>query len=345
MAIGRNIPHRSEQPRGPLAGPDTRRPRPALAPRPACRRPGRLGWVSLLALVGPLGPASAVAAPPHNIKSHEYETERAGIRVALYEKWHAGDEKGWKSSGKVVLLVHGATWSSRCTFDPADDYSMMDALADRGFDVWALDLHGYGHSGQTTADWTESVSAVDDIGAAVDYIRGLRGVERVHLFGYQWGAQPVGLYAATHAGRVARVALFGMRYQLFDDKKKAAPTSQYRQNGNAVLKPEEGDFDPEFVRKRAQVCVQNDPRSPNGALLDLSQPSPVDPAHIKNPVLLIGGDKDGDAAALADRLDFFRALGTHNRWFIVLAGLGKFASYEKGRARFESALAAFYEQP
>jgi pimeloyl-ACP methyl ester carboxylesterase len=90
------------------------------------------------------------------LKSKEHTTERGGLKLALTERWKAGEESKWKTNGKVVLLVHGATWSSRCTFDTAPGYSLMDALAEDGWDVWAVDLHGYGASGRTELDWTEA---------------------------------------------------------------------------------------------------------------------------------------------------------------------------------------------
>ena len=45
----------------------------------------------------------------------------------------------------VVLCVHGATYGATHTFDyPVGDRSWMDHLARSGFDVWCLDLTGYG---------------------------------------------------------------------------------------------------------------------------------------------------------------------------------------------------------
>ena len=105
--------------------------------------------------------------------------EREGLKLKLYEKWRAGNEESWKQNGKVILLVHGATWASRCTFDPDPDhgYSMMEMLADAGYDVFAVDLHGYGRSERSDSDWTDSQSAAKDVEAAVEFIRALRWVE------------------------------------------------------------------------------------------------------------------------------------------------------------------------
>lgn len=67
----------------------------------------------------------------------------------------------------------GGTWSGRPLFDlQIRDYSLMDFLAENGYDVWAIDLHGYGRSDKTDEDWTDSHSAAADIATAVGYIPG-----------------------------------------------------------------------------------------------------------------------------------------------------------------------------
>ena len=51
--------------------------------------------------------------------------------------------------------------------------------------------------------------------------------------------------------------------------------------------------------------------------------------------------KDG----FQDRIDFYKSLASKTKSFIILSGLGKYATYERNRGRFESALLAFLEQP
>ncbi len=301
--------------------------------------------VSLVAALATVTMGNAHAANSKGLKSHEHQVERAGVMLSLTEKWNPAEEGKWRQNGRVVLLVHGATWSSKCTFDPAENYSLMDTLANEGWDVFAIDLHGYGKSGKTERDWTESPSAAEDLDAAADYIRALRWVEKVNVLGYQWGAQPAGIFAMKHPNKVAKLVLFGMRWQTVE--RTSEPTTQYRPNGasNAMLKPEDGDLDPEFVRRRSQVCLASDPQSPNGALRDLARASFVDPAKIKNPTLLIMGDRDTEEKVFADRIEFYKSLASHNKWFVVLPGLGKQASIERGRLKFESALLEFLDHP
>ena len=290
--------------------------------------------------------AAKASAEGKALKSHEHVTERAGVKIALYEKWAPGEEAKWKQNGKVVLLVHGATWSGRCTFDPAPGYSMMDAFAEAGYDVFAIDLHGYGKSGKTDRDNTGAASAALDLDAAVDYIRAYRWVEKVHVFGYQWGAQSAALFATAKPNKVGKLVLFGMRFNVVE--RKGLPEGPFRLNGmsNAMMKPDDGDLDPDFVRKRASICLAADPQSPNGPLVDLTRASPVDPLKIRNSTLVIMGDREvSDQTAFQDRLDFYKSLASRSRWFAIVPGVGKYAPMEKQHARFEAAIVQFLDVP
>jgi len=55
----------------------------------------------------------------------------------------------------------------------------MDFLPQNGCDVWAVDIHGYGHSEKTANDWIDSHSAAADIAAAVEYITKLGRVTKI----------------------------------------------------------------------------------------------------------------------------------------------------------------------
>jgi pimeloyl-ACP methyl ester carboxylesterase len=110
------------------------------------------------------------------------------------------------------------------------------------------------------------------------------------------------------------------------------------------LKPEDGDLDPEFVRRRAQVCRAESSVAPNGALRDLSRPSTVDPSKIKMPTLIIQGERDGTPDLFADRVEFFHELGTPAKWYAYLPGLAKYAPIERIHSRFDQALLSFLDQ-
>ena len=71
-------------------------------------------------------------------------TERAneGSRVSLFVR-----ERRGALLGRTVLFVHGRSAAAVPSFDlEYRDYSWMAYLAEAGFDVFAVDLQGYGSS-------------------------------------------------------------------------------------------------------------------------------------------------------------------------------------------------------
>ena len=143
------------------------------------------------------------------IRGEDHYVMRDGLRIYLWEKHKVDLEGTFANSGKVALLVHGGTWSGRPLFDlQIRDYSLMDFLAENGYDVWAIDLHGYGRSDKTAKDWTDSHSAAADIAAAVGYIARLRGVSKVNLLGCSAGTQRAGVFAMENPDKVAKLILY-----------------------------------------------------------------------------------------------------------------------------------------
>ncbi len=136
--------------------------------------------------------------------------------------------------GKVVLFVHGGYSPATLAFDvPYRDYSWMEFLAYGGFDVFAMDMTGYGRSTRPLMDdpcnvdpkqqpllvprnlkapcanpypfeLVNSDSESDDIDAVVEYVRKLRRVEKVTLIGWSGGGIRTGTYAVRHPGKVDR---------------------------------------------------------------------------------------------------------------------------------------------
>ena len=158
----------------------------------------------------------------------------AGDRTVLYVRERVKPAtvlRGAPDAARVVLFVHGAGTPAEVAFDvPYGDYSWMAFLAAAGFDVFSVDMTGYGRStrpapmndfcnlsaAQQTAlipgkpackpshdrQMTTIASDWDDIDAAVDYVSKLRGVSRVSLIGWSLGGPRAGGYAAQHPDKI-----------------------------------------------------------------------------------------------------------------------------------------------
>ena len=89
--------------------------------------------------------------------------------------------KGVKSfpGENILLYVHGATYPAETAFDlKLNGLSWMDYIAQHGYDVYLVDLRGYGKSTRPSemdkpAAENEPIvrteTAVKDVGAAVDF--------------------------------------------------------------------------------------------------------------------------------------------------------------------------------
>nr|MCR5625789.1 lysophospholipase [Lachnospiraceae bacterium] len=73
----------------------------------------------------------------------EIPLERNGIILHLDRISVEGEEPV-----KDILLIHGVTYSSNEFDTDYKDYSLVRKLAKEGYNVWRLDIAGFGQSGQ-----------------------------------------------------------------------------------------------------------------------------------------------------------------------------------------------------
>jgi pimeloyl-ACP methyl ester carboxylesterase len=170
----------------------------------------------------------------------------AGQSAQIYvrEKALAGPAlRGRPTADKVAVFVHGAGTPAEVAFDvPYQDYSWMGYLARAGFDVFSMDTTGYGRSTRPAAmsdpcnlaaatqpqfipsllpapcapSFTHGATSIasdwDDVGAVVDYVRALRGVEKVSLVAWSMGGPRSGGYAVLHPEKVSKMVLLAPAY-------------------------------------------------------------------------------------------------------------------------------------
>ena len=177
------------------------------------------------------------------------------------------------SSDNVVLFVHGAGTPAEVAFDvPYQDYSWMAFLAQAGLDVFSVDMTGYGRSTRPAPmndpcnlskeqqaglvkapcaasyphTLTSMVSDWDDVGAAVDYVRALRHVDRVSLVAWSRGGPRAAGYASQHPEKVKRLVVLAPAY---DRKTRADAATRTLGEGVPMNKQSRQDFDANWDRQ------------------------------------------------------------------------------------------------
>ena len=182
----------------------------------------------------------------HYVRVHSTAPSIAGQDAQLYVRevvLPATALRGGPGPRGVVLFVHGAGTPAEVAFDtPYQDYSWMAYLARAGFDVFAMDLTGYGRSTRPAAlndpcnatpeqqpqfvpalipatcapsralPITTLASDWHDIDAVVEHLRGLRRVEQVALLAWSQGGPRAGGYAARHPAKVSRLVVLAPAY-------------------------------------------------------------------------------------------------------------------------------------
>ncbi len=196
------------------------------------------------ALIGEDG--SRLVTVDHYVRVKSTAPSIAGQDAKIYvrEVVLAGTaSRGNPAADRVVLFVHGAGTPAEVTFDvPYKDYSWMAYLAKAGFDVFSMDMTGYGRSTRPPpmndpcnfpreqqaqfvpklipapcapshpTPITTMSSDWDDIGAVVDHLRAMRGVDKVSLVGWSQGGPRAGGYAARNPQKVARLVVLAPSY-------------------------------------------------------------------------------------------------------------------------------------
>ncbi len=289
------------------------------------------------------------------IQGKEHYAMRDGLRIFLWEKYRQDEERNFSRAGKVALLVHGGQRSGRSLYDlPIRDYSLMDFLAQNGYDVWAIDIHGYGHSDRTANDWIDTHSAAADIAAAVEYIAKLRGVPKINLLGCSAGTQRAGVFTMEHPEKVAKLILDAgfwkgtAELREFNRKRienGGQPLPRYRASTEKDLRSDfiEGQYEEDVVEESVKVGMQLDPQRPNIFVEWVNLPI-LDPARITVPTMIIHGEKDF-AAKEEDLLPFYSQLNTHDKRYILLPDGGHMLILEKGHRRFQHEVLSFFDRP
>ena len=272
---------------------------------------------------------AAAAAPATSVEEFKIPAVDPGIELYMRNKHPAGVTRF--APGKILLLVHGATYPAEASFDlKLNGLSWMDYIAQHGYDVYMVDLRGYGKStrpeqmNQPAADNPPIVrteTAIKDVGAAVDFILKRRGVPKIDLLGWSWGTEIMGWYTAQNNAKVNRLVLYAPLWiattppSISPSGKLGAYRSITLQAAKdrwfrGVAEDKKADLIPAgWFEAWADAAFASDPqgakqtppvvRAPNGVVQDIGEfwaagKAQYDPGDIRVPTFLAHAEWDAD---------------------------------------------------
>ena len=294
-----------------------------------------------------------------------------GVSLYVREKHPAGMTRF--TPERTLLFVHGATYPAETAFDlTLDGFSWMDFIARRGFDVYLLDVRGYGRSTRPPAmdappgdnpPFASTEDARADVAAVAAYIRARRGIERLCLLGWSWGCATMGSFAAAYPETVERLVLFAPGW-VRDGASAADPGGELgawrgvtREAAlarwlNGVPDDErEGLIPPGWFDAWADATFATDPvgaamqppvlRAPNGVVRDSrtfwsAGRALYDPAGITAPTMIAVGEWDRDTPPALGLTLFSLLKNARQKRFVLLGSATHTALLERHRlALFE----------
>lgn len=298
---------------------------------------------------------TAHLASPPALETHEFQVESdPGIAIYVRNKHPAGMTDF--SPARTVVYVHGATYPASTSFDLAlDGFSWMDYIARHGYDVYLMDVRGYGASTRPVAmdrpahenpPVARTAEAMRDLDAVIDFVRHRRGIDRTCLLAWSWGTAITQWYTSLHGTKVGKLALYAplwIRETPSLVQASPGPTPAYRTVDmtharerwlTGVPEAKRADLIPKgWFETWASATIATDPvgakqnppvlRAPNGVVADGLQywgagNIPWKPEDIRVPVLLIKAEWDSDTPAYMAHNLFPRLTGAPWKRYVEL---------------------------
>jgi pimeloyl-ACP methyl ester carboxylesterase len=325
---------------------------------------------------------AAAGVMPRELKTEDLRiaSDTKGIELYLRNKRPADMRKF--PADRLLLFVHGATYPAETAFDlPLGGFSWMDYLACRGWDVYLVDVRGYGRSSrppemaappEENQPIVSTNVAVRDVGSAVAYILQRRQAQSLNLLGWSWGTSIMGTYAAANPEQVQRLVLYAPLWLRKTPSLVAADgrlgayrtvtVEQARKRWLTGVPPDkvQGLIPEGWFEAWAEATWATDPdsgkwdppllRAPNGVIQDgreywAAGRAYYDPRAIRAATLLIHGEWDQDTPGyMAQAINELLENAAWKR-LVKVEEATHTLIMEKNRMRLFEAVQAFLEEP
>ena len=285
------------------------------------------------------------------------------------------------SPERTLLFVHGSTYPAHTGFDaPLGGQSWMEFIATRGYDVYCLDVRGYGRStrpkemsepAENNPPIVRTPNAVKDITAVLDAILKRRNIAKLNLLGWSWGCTLMATTAIQNPSKVARLMLYAPGWLRTTPSliNPGGPIGAYRtvnreqaksrwlngvpQDKQATLIP------PGWFDQWADATWATDPdgakqtppvvRAPNGTVADTAEnwasgKTMYDPADITVPTLIAIGEWDRDTPPYMAQAIFPLLTNSPGKRLIMLAEGTHHMMLERNRLALFNAVQAFLDE-
>jgi pimeloyl-ACP methyl ester carboxylesterase len=311
---------------------------------------------TLVLVIGALMLAGCAAVPSGGtpaLVTEEFMIPGPDAGVQLYVRNKRPRDLATFNPDNVVLFVHGATYPSETAFDlQLEGLSWMDYMANRGYDVYLVDVRGYGKSSrpaemdqppEKNQPIVRTETAARDYGAAVDFILKRRGIPKLNVLGWSWGTMITALYTTKNAAKVNRLVLYAPIWMR--ETKSLTDTggalgayrtvtveAAMKRRGTGIPAGKE-PMPAAWAEEWARVTFDSDPvgakanpryvRAPNGVVADGREywgagKSPYDPADIRVPTMLILAEWDADTPVYMAQTLFPKLVNAQPKRLVII---------------------------
>jgi pimeloyl-ACP methyl ester carboxylesterase len=337
----------------------------------------RLCFASLLLIFN----VGAHAANDVKVEMEEFMVPTADAGISLYVRNKHPQGMTSFSAEKTLLYVHGSTYPSETAFDlQLNGFSWMDYIARHGYDVYLVDLRGYGKSTRPpemdkpaaeNEPIVRTAAAVKDVGTAVDFILKRRSLAKINLLGWSWGTSIMGWYTAQNNDKVNRLVLYAPQWvrntaaltdsgsklgayrNVSRDAAKGRWLTGVPEDKKATLIPSgwfEAWADATFATD-AVGAKQTPPvlRAPNGTVLDTREfwgaGKPLyDPAGIRVPTFLAHAEWDADLPSYMLHAYFAKLTNAPYKRYVEIGEGTHTIIMEKNRMQLFQAVQQFLDE-